>query len=88
MKLDLNYDLLGLDGKAIEGTKAGKLLAQTLIGSNKGDALKYWDWAQKLYVGTPLELDPSDTETLKNFVKESEVLTVLAKAQLLASFSK
>lgn len=86
MKIDFNFDLLSLDGKAIEGEKAGKLLARTLVGSNKGDALKFWEWAQKLYAGEPLEIDTSDTETLKNFVKESEVLTVLAKAQLLACF--
>ena len=43
-------------------------------------------WAQKIYNGETLDLDPSDESTLKEFIKSNEALTVLAKAQLLSVF--
>ena len=77
---------MDLDGKEIEGANIGKIVAQTLVQSSKGDALKYWGWATKLNAGEELDLDKSDTETLKNFIKESETLTILTKAQALECF--
>jgi hypothetical protein len=47
--------------------------------------LKFWGWATKLHSGIELDLDDSDMEVFKNFIKESESLTVLAKAQILKS---
>lgn len=84
MKLNLNHSLIGLDGKEIAESNLGKLVANMLATSNKGDAAKMWHWALKLHAGEELELDPSDVETLKTFIKENEQLTVLAKAQALA----
>jgi hypothetical protein len=86
MKLDFNFNFIGLDEVAFEGGNAGKTLASALAGASKGDALKYWDWAKKLFKGEVLDLDKSDQETLKTFVKESDSFTVLAKAQLLETF--
>ena len=88
MKVDFNFDLLGLDEQPIEGANAGKLLANALAQGSKGDALKFWDWAVKLNKGEILDLDSSDQETMKNFVKDSEGFTVLAKAQLLQILKK
>jgi hypothetical protein len=85
-KIDLNKAITDLDGKEIEGSNLGKLVAQVLASSNKGDALKYMSWALKLHAGESLELDPSDAETLKNFVKDHEQLTILTKAQVLGAF--
>jgi hypothetical protein len=87
MKIQLNKTLVGLDGKEIEGANMGKLLATILSGSNKGDAAKLWHWSVKLYAGEELDLDPSDSETLKNTIKESEQLTALSKAQMLEQFN-
>ena len=89
--LDFNKQLVGLDGKPVKDIDdkditIGKLLAGQLANANKGDALKLFTWAQKVYNGEPLELDPSDSSTLKDFVKNSEQLTVLAKAQILGVF--
>jgi hypothetical protein len=84
--INFNKNLLDLDGKEIEGANIGKIVAQTLVQSSKGDALKYWGWATKLNAGEELDLDKSDTETLKNFIKESETLTILTKAQALECF--
>lgn len=89
--LDFNQPLKGLDGKEVtdidgKSITLGKLLSTQLASSNKGDALKLFTWAQKCYNGEALDLDPSDKTTLKDFINNSEALTVLAKAQLLSVF--
>jgi hypothetical protein len=88
MKIDLNFNLADLDGNAIENANAGKLVAQTLVQQSKGDALKFWDWAVALNKGETLDLDSSDQETFKNFVKDSEAITIFAKAQILHKLKK
>lgn len=82
-KIDLNKAITDLDGNAIEGSNLGKLVAQMLVTSSKGDALKYMAWALKLHAGEGLELDPSDLQTLKSFIESHEQLTILSKAQIL-----
>lgn len=82
----MNKAILGLDGKEIADSNIGQLIAQILVQGSKGDALKFWHWAQKLYKGEELDLDPTDTETLKNAIKDSESLTILSKAQALSCF--
>jgi hypothetical protein len=86
MKINMNKAILGLDGKEIADSNIGQLIAQILVQGSKGDALKFWHWAQKLYKGEELDLDPTDTETLKNAIKDSESLTILSKAQALSCF--
>jgi hypothetical protein len=88
MKLDFNFNLLDLDGKQIENANAGKLLANTLVQQSKGDALKFWEWAVSINKGEILDLDSSDQETLKNFIKDSENFAIIAKAQLLQVIKK
>lgn len=88
MKLDFNFNLTDLDGKDIENANAGKLLANTLAQQAKGDALKFWEWALALNKGEIVDLDTSDQTTLKNFIKDSESLAILAKGQLLQVFKK
>lgn len=85
-KVDLNKAIKDLDGIELEGSNLGKLVAQMLVTSSKGDALKYMAWALKLHAGESLELDPSDKETLKNFIKDHDQLTILSKAQMLNCF--
>jgi len=82
-KIDLNKAITDLDGKDIEGSNLGKLVAQMLVSASKGDALKYMAWALKFHNGESIELDPTDFEILKNFIKEHDQLTVLSKAQIL-----
>ena len=88
MKLDFNFNLTDLDGKPVENSNAGKLLANTLAQQSKGDALKFWEWALALNKGDVIDLDTSDQNTLKTFVKESDVLTIFAKGQMLQVFKK
>ena len=86
-KLNFNVPLKQLDGTDIkEGDKpltVGRLLSSQFASATKGDALKLFTWAQKLYAGEELELDPSDKDVFKEFVKNSESLTILVKAQAL-----
>ncbi len=84
----MNMPILGLDGVELSDSNIGKLVAQMLVSTSKGDALKYFHWAQKLYAGETLDLDPSDSELLKNFIKDNDQLTILVKAQALACFEK
>jgi uncharacterized protein YecA (UPF0149 family) len=86
-KINLNKAITDLDGKDIEGSNLGKLVAQMLASATKGDALKFMSWALKLHAGESLELDPSDVETLKNFIKDHDQLTILSKAQILECFA-
>jgi hypothetical protein len=88
MKLNFNFNLVDLDGKEIDNANAGKLVANSLVQQSKGDALKFWEWALALNKGEVLDLDSSDQETLKNFVKDSENFAIIAKAQLLQLFKK
>jgi len=88
MKLNFNFNLVDLDGKEIDNANAGKLIANSLVQQSKGDALKFWEWALSLNKGTVLDLDTSDQETLKNFVKDSEQFHIISKAQILKVFKK
>jgi len=88
MKLDFNFNLTDLDGQPIENANAGKLLANTLVQQTKGDAIKFLEWALSLNKGEIIDLDTSDQLTIKNFIKDSESLSILAKGQLLQVFSK
>ena len=83
MKIDLNAPIIDLDGTEIKDSNMGKIVAQMLISETKGDALKFWDWAQKLYKGEILDLDKSDQEVFKNFIKDTEKIPVITKAQIL-----
>jgi len=87
-KLDFNFNLVDLDGKPIDSANAGKLVANALVQQSKGDALKFWEWALSLNKGEALDLDSSDQETLKNFIKDNENFAIIAKAQLLQVFKK
>jgi hypothetical protein len=88
MTFDFNQPLKGLDGKEVmagdQPLTLGKLLGNQLASANKGDALKLFNWAMKVYNGEAIDLDESDTNTLKEFIKQNDQLTILAKAQLLS----
>ena len=88
MKVDLNIVLVDLDGKEIDKSNAGKLVANLLSLDRKGDSLKYWDWALKLNKGEVLDLDPSDFDTLRRFIKGNDNLTNLVEAQVLTQLDK
>lgn len=84
--MNFNFNLKNLDGTPIEGANVGKVIAQALVQTPKGDAVKLFFLAQKLHAGEELELDPSDKDYLKTFIKDHETFTNLLKAQALALF--
>lgn len=88
MKLDFNFNLVDLEGQEIENANAGKLLAASLVQQSKGDAIKFWEMALKLNKGEVVDLDSSDQQLLKTFIKDNESLTILAKGQMLQVFQK
>jgi len=88
MKIDLNFNLLDLDGNIIENANAGKVVANSLVQQSKGDALKFWEWALALNKGESLELDSSDLEVFTSFVKDNENFAIIAKAQILKALKK
>lgn len=81
MKVDLNFEILDLDGKAIN--TANKLIAGLLMSETKGDAEKLYDWAIQLFSSKVIELDNSDFERFKTLVKGSERISIIAKAPIL-----
>lgn len=87
MKVDLSAFILGLDGKKAGDHTLGKILAGDLVSTADGPAIKFYDWAVKLYDGGVIEVDAADLEVLKKRVESSQGLTVLTKAQLLKALN-
>lgn len=91
MKFSFNKDMLDLDRNPIVTNGAAinlsKLLAQNLTQLSKGDAIKFMDWAHKLWKGDDLELDRADANTLKDLIKNFDGVSLLAKAQWLEILS-
>ena len=88
MKLDFNFNLVDLDGKELKDANAGKILANALIQQTKGDSVKIWELALSLNKGEIVDLDSSDQELVKTFIRDTETLTIIAKGQLLPLFNK
>ncbi len=81
MQVDLNFDLLGLDG--VKVAVAGELVAGVLASQSKGDAIKLFDWAMSFYRKEVVTMDASDLIKLKEIISNAENVTVLAKSPIL-----
>lgn len=88
MKLDFNFQFKGLDNKEMTGASAGKILSQILASQNKGNSIKLYDWALKLFNDTPLEIDDTDADVLVALIENTEALTVMAKVPLVNYIKK
>lgn len=96
MKLDLNWKLKELNGKEMQSDSeetihAGKTLANlfTRTGSERvSNPVKYFDWALKLYNKQSIEVDESDLDEIKKFIKDHSTLFVIAKAQILKKLNE
>lgn len=82
MQVDLNFDLIGLDG-VTKVAIAGELVASVLANQSKGDAIKLLDWALSFYKKEVVTMDASDLIKLKEIISNAETVTVLAKAPIL-----
>lgn len=89
MKINFNKPVLALDGKPVQNgangeTTLGQILSQAIASHGKGDALKLFGWAQKMYNAEEIEVDESDLSVLKELINNPELgLTNLSKAQML-----
>lgn len=79
--INFNWELKDLNGNNIGN--AGVLVAEMLVMENKGDAIKYFDWAMSLNSKKTIEVDDSDFLKIKQLVNDNARLTLLVKAQLL-----
>lgn len=82
MQVDLNFDLVGLDGTT-KIAVAGELVAGVLASQAKGDAIKLFDWAMSFHRKEVVTMDASDLIKLKEIVSNAENITILAKAPIL-----
>lgn len=80
-EINLNFDLKNLDESKIGN--AGAVVGQHLVLGNKGDALKFYAWAQAFHKGTLVELDNSDFRKLRDWIEASETLSILVKGQVI-----
>lgn len=91
MTLDLNFPIKGLPNNGEPapdlGTTAARVLAEALMASTKGDALKQYEQAIMLSGCGKIDLDSSDREALQRFVKENENLRVIAKGPILKALA-
>ena len=83
-KIDLNFELKDLNGNALQGISiAGQFIANLLVGETQGDAVKFFDWAITLNKKEPINVDDADFTKIKELVRNSEKITILAKAPIL-----
>jgi len=85
MRLTFNFKLKDLSGNefASDESTANKVVAGFLSQINKGNAIKLWDWALKLYGGKGIEVDDTDYKIIEGLIETTETLPALTKAQLL-----
>ena len=88
MILNFKKPLLNLDGTETQ-EYLNTLLANVLAtASEVADPVKYFDWSIKIFNDGEVDLDTSDTENLKSFIKTNKRLNVFTQGRLLEIFSE
>lgn len=84
MQLNLNLPLKSLTNEIIGKQTIGQELAKLLGDQQQNiDAIKAFGWALKLANNEDLEIDQSDLEALKLFVKNHPSMLVWFKGRIL-----
>lgn len=61
-----------------------KVLAPVMASQTEGvDVLKFYDWSRSIFKGETIDLDRTDLDIIKNFIKSNKQLSVLGKGRLL-----
>lgn len=86
--VDLNFELMGLNGESVKNENqvpvtAGELIAGVLMSESKGDAVKFFDWAMTFNKKQPVQMDQSDLTKLRTLVETSEKITILVKGPVI-----
>lgn len=79
--LNFNFNILDLDGKIIEA--AVRTVANHLVTKTEGDAIKYYDWATKIYKLESISVDAADYKTLYDSINLSPTMNIIAKGPIL-----
>lgn len=92
MKINFATPFLDLeDNEVVENGATltlNKVIAPVMASQNEGvDVMKFYDWSRGIYKGGVIELDRTDLEIIKNFIKDSKQLSVLAKGRLLEALT-
>lgn len=85
--IDLSTTIVDLAGTEITPRESyGQAVANFVLArSSKGPAMKFMEWARKLYANEPLSLDGNDYVTFHDAVRDSEILTNFVKGPVLAA---
>lgn len=84
MIINLNYNIVDLDGNELPDSNMAKILAQLIITeTNSENAIKMYYWAQKLHKNEELDMDKTDYDMFHKFVESSTRIPVITKAQIL-----
>lgn len=88
LEINLNVPLKNLDNQPVIDAQGkviilGQALAHVLTNGSKGNAIKHYDWAMTMWKGETLKVDESDAKMLRTLIEESEIMTILAKAQII-----
>lgn len=79
--IDLNFDITSLDGNVLGN--AGKLIGTMLVSDNRGEALKFYDWAVKLHEGKSIRVDDADFKKIYKFIENNDNIFIITKAPIL-----
>jgi hypothetical protein len=90
MDLSFDFQIKKLSGEAYEGDQnhAGKLLAEALSAGNKGQSIKFFDWAVKLWNKEKIVVDATDFDVLRAWIDTNEFVNILCKAQWIKSMEE
>lgn len=94
MNVSFNFIIKGLDGVELSNQPmfaihAGMLLGNAIAGETKSnDILKWMGWAQKLYNKEDIDISEGERNELKEFIKQTQSLTLLCKEQLIVQLTK
>lgn len=86
MRVVLTGNFTDLTGKDSD-TNLGKVLANMLASAQKGNAIKFYDWAIKLFNDGEIEIDEADRKVLEKFISESGA-SMAVQSQLLKAFDR
>ncbi len=84
MTINLNFQIKDMNGKPMQGeiNHAGKLVSSMIASQSKGNSIKLYDWALKLWNNKALDMDDTDADVLIALIEETDQLTILAKVPI------
>lgn len=89
MKINFKIPFLQIDGRdVVEDGKTQYMhegLANRLVMAKHTEPMRFFEWARALYSTGELDLEKSDQETMRVFLKNLDEI-VLVKAQLIERF--